>query len=233
MMVRTRGKKTKSLVALPEDESKIEGFGIPVRKRTEKDEEAVMRKLRRCISGEQVTTTSIIGASQDIIIGVLPDITVVPKIGGTADLGEEFQKHLLEYYESQGMSFQAGEPVCKGGLVSIGQTCLQEMIDAFCKTADEGPKKKQDKQLKAKVVLDKREAPHSALHLTSLQQRQSKVNATTCGSQYYTFRWSGADGDCNVSCKEATGALSISTVRETRFIWLSSYLLQALVGAAK
>jgi hypothetical protein len=39
-MVRTRDKRTKYLVALPEDDFEIDDFDIPVRKRTEKDEES-------------------------------------------------------------------------------------------------------------------------------------------------------------------------------------------------
>lgn len=174
----------------------------------------------KCVSGAQSTTTTTINASQDVIIGLVPDFSDIPvelpDDGG--DLSDEDMKPMHEYFDSEGISLQDtnflyGWPLCKGGSAPMEQACLESMVDVFCEHVNKKPEDELSETLDANNELKRRRISRRALHLTSLQQREDsggKPDAKKCGSKYYKFEWTGADGDCNGSCEQALGALSDS-----------------------
>ncbi|KAJ4141793.1 hypothetical protein NW768_001011 [Fusarium equiseti] len=156
-----------------------------------------------CVLGDQSTTTTTVASDIPRITGFLSeDEDDVPPELLPAD--EELVEYYLDAFKRWGIADTDDAPQpeaeCESGvLVNTPLECLELFSGPFCDVVNQDETQQATRNLTFEDVKSKDQQ--------SLLARQS-----LCASYVFNFDWTGADGDCKLSCSEAFQALKTQCV---------------------
>ncbi|KAJ3539206.1 hypothetical protein NM208_g5583 [Fusarium decemcellulare] len=157
-----------------------------------------------CVSGEQSTTTTTIAPEIPRITGLLPDDQPAQEPSKAEPVDDETADYFNDLFKKWGITNdntdKDPEAACEGVSFGANAECLGLFSKAFCDVVEEDETQKVSRNFTYEDVISRDDI--KAI-VTGALRRSLHLREVKCPSHTFNFDWTGADGDCNLSCSEA------------------------------
>ncbi|KAF4995252.1 hypothetical protein FDECE_12859 [Fusarium decemcellulare] len=157
-----------------------------------------------CVSGEQSTTTTTIAPEIPRITGLLPDDQPAQEPSKAEPVDDETVDYFNDLFKKWGIANDSTdkdpEAACEGVSFGANAECLGLFSKAFCDVVEEDETQKVSRNFTYEDVVS---GDDIKAIVTGALRRSLHLREVKCPSHTFNFDWTGADGECNLSCSEA------------------------------